>query len=241
MSGHFRRAAFVALLSAFSLAGVSWAVPVSSARTIQPGDYIESSGIGCTLGFVADGKHPVTGDAATYVMTAAHCVEKVGKPVSDLSRRVFGDVVARGNPDEAEEDWALILVRPSSERLVKPEVRGIAKSPNGVATWDETAPFDTLRISGYGIPWFPSEDLRETRYGVLSFQDKEVYEAVAMDTNGDSGGPIVHEPSGQALGLVSRLCIGSCTSAGPTVQGIVAKAAKKGFDIELRLAPKYRS
>jgi hypothetical protein len=51
---------------------------------------------------------------------------------------------------------------------------------------------------------------------------------------GDSGGPLVHRRTGKALGIVSRLCIGACTEEGPTVQGILAKAASRGFTVTLK-------
>ena len=39
----------------------------------------------------------------------------------------------------------------------------------------------------------------------------------------------------KALGIVSRLCgAGACSEEGPTVQGILAKAAAAGFPITLR-------
>ena len=52
---------------------------------------------------------------------------------------------------------------------------------------------------------------------------------------GDSGGPIVHRPTGRALGIVSRICTraNACTEEGPTVQGIIDKAASRGFDLTL--------
>ena len=32
----------------------------------------------------------------------------------------------------------------------------------------------------------------------------------------------MHVETGRALGLVSRLCLGTCTSVGPTIEGIFA-------------------
>ena len=40
--------------------------------------------------------------------------------------------------------------------------------------------------------------------------------------------------TGRALGIVSRLCAGTCSEEGPTVQGILAKAASRGFSVTLR-------
>jgi hypothetical protein len=44
----------------------------------------------------------------------------------------------------------------------------------------------------------------------------------------------VHIGTGKALGIVSRLCAGACSEEGPTVQGILAKAASRGFSVTLR-------
>jgi hypothetical protein len=40
--------------------------------------------------------------------------------------------------------------------------------------------------------------------------------------------------AGKALGIISRLCAGACSEEGPTVQGILAKAASRGFAVTLR-------
>src|SRR5688500_12953024 len=194
-----------------------------AATTIQPGDAMHTSVGWCTLGFVAR-------DAVdTYLMTAAHCVERVGSNVELEDGTVFGDAVVLGNGNFRADDWALIRVRAAFVPRVRPAVRGIAETPRGTASPDETGLLDVLRISGHGDPFYLHPLLRENRYGVLTQHTASIYEAVAMDNFGDSGGPIVHEPTGQALGLVSRLCLGNpCTSEGPTVQGVIAKAAAKG-------------
>lgn len=209
------------------LVGVCAPARLDAAGSIQAGDYMETKGIGCTLGFVADSID------TTYFMTAAHCVDKVGDNVKTIDGVVFGDVAVKGNADASAADWALVAVRPAFDDQVGAAVRGLGV-PTGVATPNETAVLDTLRVSGHGIPWFIDPTLRENRYGLVGYHDNELYDAIAMDTNGDSGGPIVHEETGQAFGLVSRLCIGLCTSEGPTIQGVLAKAAAKGFDITLR-------
>jgi hypothetical protein len=201
---------------------------LQAATTIQPGDEMISSVGGCTLGFAA------TGGTSTYFMTAAHCVERVGANIELGDGTVFGDVAVIGNADNTATDWALIKVRSAYVPVVRGTVRGLPGTPSGYTTAGETALGDTLRFSGYGIPWFLAAQTRENRYGVVVSDDAETYTAIGLDTNGDSGGPIIHEASGQAYGLVSRLCIGPCTSEGPTVQGIRAKAAAKGYSITLK-------
>jgi hypothetical protein len=67
-------------------------------------------------------------------------------------------------------------------------------------------------------------------------QNKNHYTLIGSDTYGDSGGPIVLAKDGKAMGIVSSVCIGLCTSEGPTVQGILQQAAAKGFALTLRTA-----
>jgi hypothetical protein len=207
-----------AVFAATFVPAVSQAAPL----TIQPGDSITSVGKGCTLGFA------VTGGDNSYFMTAAHCVDNVGDDVVLDDGTVFADVVARGAAGELPEtadDWSLMQVRSEYEPLVRGTVRGVAGTPTGYTTANEAALGDLVRFSGYGIPWFIDPILRENRYGIIVSNDAEIYTAIGLDTQGDSGGPILHQASGQALGLVSRLCVGLCTSEGPTVQGVLAKAS----------------
>jgi hypothetical protein len=69
---------------------------------------------------------------------------------------------------------------------------------------------------------------------VLTYDDAETFGVVGPLIHGDSGGPLVHIPTGKALGSETGLCVGLCTDEGPTVQGILAKAAAAGFPVELR-------
>jgi hypothetical protein len=68
----------------------------------------------------------------------------------------------------------------------------------------------------------------------MGFDDNELYDVTGPIHWGDSGGPLVHVRTGKALGIVSRLCAGACSEEGPTVQGILAKAAAAGFPVTLR-------
>ena len=207
-------------------------VPIraDAATTIQPGDRMWSTVGGCTLGFV------VKGGGETYFMTNAHCVDRVGEDIELGTGKVFADVATFGDLRNLASDWALLKVRSAFVPQVRPTVRGIAGTPRGIATPGETDVADLLRISGHGEPFYVHPLLRENRYGLLRYHDSSIYDAVAMDNFGDSGGPIVHEPTGQALGLVSQLCLGNpCTSEGPTVQGVLERAAAKGFVVTLAL------
>jgi hypothetical protein len=119
-------------------------VRAADAASIQPGDFMESGGKGCTLGFVA------TSAGGTFFLTAAHCVE-VGAPVELADGTVLGAVVAEGDPAEVPDtsrDWALISVRPELVGDVVASVRGTAGAPTGVAPQGETAFGDLIKHAG---------------------------------------------------------------------------------------------
>jgi hypothetical protein len=227
MGSVIRRGLFLVVL----LSGVLVPTRTDAAETIQPGDYMQTNVGACTLGFAA------TANSVTYFLTAAHCVDNVGQDVQLEDGTVFADVAVEGSNSDlpgTADDWALLTVRSAFASRVVGAVRGIPGSPSGIAQSNETAMLDVLRISGHGIPWFVDPITRENRYGVITYQDAEVYEAIGMDTNGDSGGPIVHQPSGQAFGLVSRLCLPLCTSEGPTIEGVFTKARARGYALTLK-------
>jgi hypothetical protein len=75
---------------------------------------------------------------------------------------------------------------------------------------------------------------QEQRTAIMGFDDAETYDVSGPIHWGDSGGPLVHKRTGKALGIVSRLCAGACSEEGPTVQGILAKAAAAGYRVTLR-------
>lgn len=193
---------------------------------IQPGAMVRSSEGQCTLNFVYKG-----GGGKTYIGTAAHCVDKVGDQVRDEHNVVFGRVAALGDPDDNPKDWALIEV--NSGVTVLPWVKGHPDYPTGVTSASETVIGDPVQMSGYGVGFGLTGPTREERVGELTFDNTEEYDVVAPAIFGDSGGPVVHIPTGKALGIISRLCFGSCTETGPTVQGIIAKV---GFSVTLRTA-----
>jgi hypothetical protein len=212
------------------LIGALLPLRAADAASIQPGDFMRQGDTGCTLGFV------VTSGADTYFLTAAHCVE-VPSEVSIGDGTVIGDAVAEGSsiddPPEAANDWALVRVRPHLVSSVVPTVRG-GGTPSGVALAGETGFGDLIKHSGYGIPWEITNLTREQRYGVLWGQDAQTWTSIGTDSFGDSGGPVMHVETGRALGLVSRLCLGTCTSVGPTIEGIFAEASVLGYQLTLR-------
>ncbi len=235
-----------ALAGAMVVASLAVAVPTNAGTPVHPGDFMESNVGGCTLGFVFNGTGSKAGNV--YFATAAHCVDHVGEDIKLSSGTIIGDVAAIGNADAEATDWALIQVRSQYEGDVRGAVRGHPTIPMGYTNPSETAQFDLIRFSGYGMGFDLLALTRESRVGLMGSDSGETYDLIGLDISGDSGGPIIHDRTGKALGLVSRGCVtallpvpgpcggGVATSVGPTVQGILAKAAAKGFTVSLRNA-----
>ncbi len=235
-----------AMAGALVVASLVVATPTNAGTPVHPGDYMESSIGGCTLGFAFNG----TGDKAgnVYFSTAAHCVDAVNEDIRLLSGTIIGDVAAIGNADSVATDWALIQVREPYEGDVRGAVRGHPTFPTGYTNSSETSQFDLVRHSGYGLGFDLLPLTRESRVGLLGSDSGEEYDLIGLDISGDSGGPVMHDKTGKALGLVSQGCVtavlpvpgpcggGVATSLGPTVQGIVHKAGQKGFTVSLRRA-----
>lgn len=235
-----------AMAGAMLVASLVVAMPTHAGTPVHPGDYMESSVGGCTLGFAFDGTGAKAGNV--YFATAGHCVDHVGEDIILLSGTIIGDVAAIGNAAAPATDWALIQVRDQYEVDVRGAVRGHPSSPRGYTNPTETAQFDLVRFSGYGLGFDLLPTTREQRVGLLGSDSGETYDLIGLDISGDSGGPVIHDRTGKALGLVSRGCVtalapvpgpcggGFATSLGPTVQGILFKAAGKGFTVSLRHA-----
>ena len=233
---HVRRlaGALAAAVAAASLLLWTGPVPGAGAATdpIQPGDEISTSVGGCTLNFIYDGVGAQAGKV--YGGTAAHCVESVGEAVRLGTGETFGRVALIGDEDSTVADYAFIEILPEHLSRVSPAMKGNPSFPTGVATAAETSVGDTVQLSGYGLGFGLTGPTQERRIGVITYDDAEEHEVVAPLIFGDSGGPIAHVESGKAYGIVSRLCIGVCEEEGPTVEGLLAKAAARGFTVQLR-------
>lgn len=209
------------------------AAPAAAQTLLQPGAYHETSTGACTLNFVYDGKGGLAG-SGTYLGTAAHCAEKKGDVVRDIDGVRFGTIAYIGDADVTAKDFALILVDSEDIPRVRAAVRGYPQYPTGFTTSSETRAGDQIQFSGYGLGFDLTQPTREKRFGLLTFDDSQIWGVAGAMNFGDSGGPLVHIPTGKALGIESRVCIGVCTDEGPTVQGILAKAAAAGFPVALR-------
>ena len=204
------------------------AASAQAAATLQPGAYHETPKGACTLNFV------YTDGTSTYLGTAAHCANGVGDRAEDIEGVEFGTVSWIGDEDETAWDFAFIKVDPEDVARVSPAVKGWPAYPKGSTVPSDTATGDSIQLSGYGLGYGTTKPTQEQRTALHAFDDTEMYAVNGPIHWGDSGGPLVHKRTGKALGIVSRLCIGTCTEEGPTVQGILAKAAASGFPVTLR-------
>jgi hypothetical protein len=219
-----------------AIAFAASAAPAAAQDPIQPGDYMESGGSACTLNFAYDGAGTQAGNV--YMGTAAHCVDKVGDDVALEDGTVFGDVALIGDPNAAAPDYAFIQVRPAFVSRVSAALKGHPTLPRGGYTRSaETRTGDLIQQSGYGIGANFTAPTRERRQSVLTYDDASIHKIVGFSIFGDSGGPYVHVPTGKAFGIVSRACIDVCQEVGPTVEGLLAKAAARGFTVNVRTLP----
>lgn len=214
------------LLLAVALLAATAPVQAGDDEVIQPGDPVG----GCTLSFVFDS----TANASVYMTTAAHCVD-VGQTVETPGFGALGEVVVDGRED-GDLDYALIHVDPALAKDVSPAVAGHPSTPTGFTTADEVALGDPISMSGNGIPFGTTETTRENRSGVLVEQDELRYRSQSMVSFGDSGGPLVHAPSGEALGIVSRVGTAPppANLIGPTVEAVVEDLEARGWPVSLR-------
>jgi hypothetical protein len=218
------------LTAAVAAIAIAAAAPTAAqaAVTLQPGAYHETDAGSCTLNFVYDG------GGRTYLGTAAHCVDSIGQRVRDIEGTEFGSVAFIGDENSTEWDFAFIAVDAEDLGRVSPAVKGHATFPRGSTTPLETLTGDRIQLSGYGLGYDTTPTTQERRQAIMGFDDSELYTVTGPIHWGDSGGPLVHIGTGKALGIVSRLCAGTCSEEGPTVQGILAKAAARGFSVTLR-------
>ncbi len=199
-----------------------------AAVTLQPGAYMETDAGSCTLNFA------YAGGGRTYLGTAAHCVSGIGQPVRDIDGTAFGTVAYIGDENVTQKDFAFIAVDAEDLGRVSPAVKGHPQYPKGSTVPADTLLGDAIQLSGYGLGYGTTKQTQEGRQAIMGSDDAELYDVTGPIHWGDSGGPLVHVRTGKALGIVSRLCAGACSEEGPTVQGIIAKAAAAGFPVTLR-------
>jgi hypothetical protein len=212
---------------------------------IQPGALLGTPEGLCTMNFVFE-----DGAGRLYIGTAGHCFDREGQraeaepePGSLLSMIdplfEFGTAVhVEFSEDEPSIDFALIEIDPDQYGNVNPSMR-FWGGPAGSTTADETSTGDPLLQYGYGAG-FDLTPVTRPRIRVLMDDDAEHYTSQSASMFGDSGSPVLHEPTGKAHGIDSRFNffdIPPTIDAGPTVEGILRRLADAGHDVTLVTAP----
>ena len=194
----------------------------ANARPLAPGAPMSAPNA-CTLGFV------FTDGDRLYLSTAAHCTTATGNRVEAPGVGPFGSVVLR----RSEDDIAFIRVDQDKEHLVEPVVQGRG-APTGVAISGQTGLGDELVLTGQGIGVSTMAETR-SRPGVLITQDERRFTADAPAIFGDSGGPVIHVPTGRALGSIEGIAatVPPTTVFGTTVERSLVVAQNAGLPLSL--------
>lgn len=219
--------------------------PIASHATVNPGDKLYN--LSCTLGFLY---RNATG--AWFGSTAGHCVDHVGQPVylGPLDQFFFqqrkhpriGTVVAyRDDPpngDEGRLDWALIELDPPEGVRIEPQLRHWT-GPTGVFRGQDLPHYqDRVCYYGWGQA-YKEHDATRSRCGrfngFLQGGDRVVADFRGFVDSGDSGMPIIHYPSGQALAMVLSGLYYPMNS-GVTVCSFLHMTADAGYDLSLATA-----
>lgn len=197
----------------------------ATTQPLRPGDPLGIPA-SCTLNFV------FYGGGATYIGTAAHCVDGPGQVVENQAHGRFGvvDVV------DPRTDFALIVV--DEDEAVDPQVIEIG-GPTGIArARGDTLTGDVLQMYGNGVGVGLTVQTRP-RSGVLVSDNETEFWWNTVATLGDSGAPVIMQGNGLAIGIVSQVGLTShqSTDSGPTIAYVLTRLAELGRPVTLATAP----
>ena len=211
-----------------------------SARTsaapgvIQPGAPIATGNLLCTLNWIYDGA------GGPYGGTAAHCVNNVGQRV--VLDEAGGAPGGFGSVAFISPNLDYALIRIDSDKLgnVSAAMRGHPNIPRGTSTISTSSVGDTMQFSGYGAGVDLTSTTRESRQGVLGYNDGSQHYIYGVVTPGDSGGPVADVTDGnKAFGIVTTVGAGATPmpqagEGGVSLDGLLSDAAMHGFAIGVR-------
>lgn len=166
-----------------------------------------------------------------YIGTAGHCTDDIGERVTLTGYGQAGSVVFDTDLVGSGSDFSLIRLDPDVVADTNPQMRGFV-GPTGYVTPDELTFGDQVDIHGYGLVVGQFEQTR-ARFGVLTDWNDQEYVADMPAVNGDSGAPLLHDETGEALGIISRYGIDQTppsTDVGPLLTWILDDLAAAGFD-----------
>lgn len=109
----------------------------------------------------------------------------------------------------------------------------VAGWTQGVTTATETTIGDRVMIHGFGIVFGETAETRR-RSGALANDSFTQWRAYVPALFGDSGGRVLHAPTGKALGLSTNLTIYPTGLVdGPTIESVIADLAEAGFHVSV--------
>jgi hypothetical protein len=226
-----RRLRSLVLVVLIGTAAFVHGVPAQAAAVIQPGSGIQAGNSLCTLNWIYDGA------GGPYGGTAAHCVTGVGQRVSlQEDGTSFGAVALY----RTGLDYALIRIDAEDVGAVSAVMRGNPGIPSGVSTVSTAAVGDIVQYSGYGVGSSLTNVTRESRKGILGFNDGTQHYSYGLVTPGDSGGPVADVTDGnKALGIVNTVGVAltpvpQAGEGGLSLDALLADASSQGFAVHVR-------
>jgi hypothetical protein len=164
--------------------------------TVRPGVAIMNAT--CTLGFVLRDET----NASVYALTAGHCVESVGQPVTVDEVRRFGVVVAFEDGSDGGADWALVRVDTAHRNATSPSVLHWT----GPGTPEPELPGQGETVCLYGWGGTGSSSAPRARCGpvVESAPGDTPIGRIRYDIDtqgGDSGGPVIIHETGAPVAI----------------------------------------
>jgi V8-like Glu-specific endopeptidase len=106
-------------------------------------------------------------------------------------------------------DWGYFGVFPNSNTGLRPFERQLARYHLSVPPTFNAS--ELIRITGYGTDSGTSNQVQQTHNGPWATFTGTTVQYRTDTTGGNSGSPVVHEPSGDAIGIHTH---GGCTSSG---------------------------
>lgn len=247
---------------------IRWTTPARPNRNNEPGvgdgeiwirpgmKYYMPDDTWCTLGFILRSVDNET----LYGLTAGHCLDGKHGPVLLGNGTEFGRVATYIDGGAGEPDWGAIRVHPGFRAHISPGVE-YWSGPTGVATEVDTD--DVICYYGNGPTGSSLSDrLRDGEAHRCAHFERYRHRTNAVDEahwrpvdidpttkriaggwteGGDSGGPVIHYETGEALGVIIGKQLSVLPTPGyshfaTTVDSIMEEMENRGYNLTLMTA-----
>jgi hypothetical protein len=162
---------------------------------------------GCTANYI------FTDGASRYVGTARHCVDRKGQEVAmqvDTTTIAVVGTVSHMTSGEGEpgNDWALVRIDPAvaAKWGVNPAVP-VVGGPNGIYTGCGSPPLRQEPLKYYGHGYGVAVGPGKPEFGVGTNWYDDGYGWTGFGAPGDSGSPVLHALTSQAVGNFTHLIV----------------------------------